>query len=178
MLELRLFGSFEAVDGDRGLALGGAKQRAVLAVLAIRRGEVVSADRLIDSIWGKSPPATAAKTLQVYVSHLRKALGPDVLVTRGGGYVLELGSDQLDRDRFEARVAEGRRALADGDAAGARGSSARRSRFGAAHRLPTSPTRPLPKPRSRGWRRFISARSKTAWTPSWLSAITAASRAS
>ncbi len=119
MLELRLFGSFEAVDGDRRLALGGAKQRAVLAVLAIRRGEVVSADRLIDSIWGESPPATAAKTLQVYVSHLRKALGPDVLVTRGGGYVLELVRGQLDRDRFEAQVADGRRALADGDAASA-----------------------------------------------------------
>ena len=119
MLEVRIFGPLEAAEGGRPLALGGAKQRSVLAVLVVHRGEVVSSDRLIDEVWGEHPPATAAKTLQVYVSHLRKALGPDVLVTRGGGYVLDLGADRLDRDQFESLVGDGHRALTDGDVDGA-----------------------------------------------------------
>ena len=97
--------------------LGGPKQRALLAILLLRRGEVVSSDRLIDQLWGEQPPVTAAKTLQGYVSHLRKALGDDVLLTRGGGYLLVAASGQVDVERFEAMAADARRALADGDAA-------------------------------------------------------------
>ena len=96
--------------------LGGPKQRALLAILLLRRGESVSSDRLIDQLWGERPPATAAKTVQGYVSHLRKALGDDVLLTRGGGYLLVAAPGQVDVDRFEAMAADARRALADGDA--------------------------------------------------------------
>ncbi len=101
-------------DAGRELALGGLRQRAVLAVLLLHAGEVLSSDRLIDELWGERPPATATKTLQVYVSNLRKALGEGVLLTRTGGYVLDAGDGGLDVARFEALAAEGRRALATG----------------------------------------------------------------
>jgi DNA-binding SARP family transcriptional activator len=73
-MDYRILGPLEVRDGDRLLGLGGDKQRALLAVLLLRRNEVVSADRLIDDLWGESPPARAVRTLQVYVSRLRKTL--------------------------------------------------------------------------------------------------------
>jgi len=120
MLAFRILGPLEAIDHERPVALGGPKQRALLAILLLRRGEVVSSDRLIDQLWGERPPATAAKTLQGYVSHLRKALGNDVLLTRGGGYLLAAAPEQVDAARFEAIVADARRALTVGDASRAR----------------------------------------------------------
>jgi YVTN family beta-propeller protein len=120
VLEFRILGPLEVVDGERPLGLGGPRQRGLLAILVLRRGEAVSSDRLIDELWGERPPATAAKTLQGYVSHLRKALGNDVLVTRGGGYLLEATPEQVDAGRFEAMVTEARRELAGGDTARAR----------------------------------------------------------
>ena len=104
MLDFRILGPFEVVEGQRAVALGAPKQRALLAILVLRRGEVVSSDRLIDQLWGERPPATAAKTLQGYVSHLRKALGNEVLLTRGGGYVLAAEPGQVDAVRFEVLV--------------------------------------------------------------------------
>ena len=84
-----ILGPFEVADDQgRELALGGRKQRAVLAILLLHAGEVVSSERLIDELWGERAPATAAKTIQVYVSKLRKALGEGVVLTRAGGYVL------------------------------------------------------------------------------------------
>jgi YVTN family beta-propeller protein len=115
MLEFRILGPLEVVEGTRPVALGGAKQRALLAVLILHRREVVSTDRLIDELWAERPPATAAKTLQVYVSHLRKALGPDVVSTHGHGYMLAVAADRVDADRFDALAAEGRRALEAGE---------------------------------------------------------------
>jgi YVTN family beta-propeller protein len=120
VLEFRILGPLEVVEQGRPLGLGGPRQRGLLAILLLRRGEAVSSDRLIDELWGERPPATAAKTLQGYVSHLRKALGNGVLVTRGGGYLLDVTPDQVDADRFEAEVGEARRALATGDTARAR----------------------------------------------------------
>jgi predicted ATPase/DNA-binding SARP family transcriptional activator len=104
-----------ADDQGRELALGGRKQRSVLAILLLHAGEVLSSDRLIDELWGEHAPATAAKTIQVYVSNLRKALGEGVLLTRGGGYVLETERAEIDAARFEALSAEGRLALQAGD---------------------------------------------------------------
>ncbi len=98
------------------LPLGGAQQRALLAVLLLHRREVLSTDRLIDELWGERPPASAAKIVQGYVWHLRRVLGEGVIVTRGRGYVLAIGPGQVDVDRFEALAGEGRRALAEEDA--------------------------------------------------------------
>jgi YVTN family beta-propeller protein len=120
VLEFRILGPLEVLEQQRPVVLGGPRQRALLAILLLRRGEVVSSERVIDQLWGERPPATAAKTLQGYVSHLRKALGNEVLLTRGRGYLLATMPGQVDAERFEAMVADGRHALAAGDAAGAR----------------------------------------------------------
>jgi YVTN family beta-propeller protein len=115
-ISFRMLGPLEVVVGDRPVALGGARQRAVLAILLIHRGEAVSVDRLADELWGESPPETAIKTVQVYVSRLRKLLGEGVLVTRAGGYALELPPGAVDADRFARLTADGRAALERGDA--------------------------------------------------------------
>lgn len=115
-MEFRLLGSLGVLVEGRELSLGGTRQRAVLAILLLHRGEVVSVDRVVDELWGERPPDTATKTVQVYVSRLRKELGEGVLVTRGGGYVLEVDADQVDAYRFELLAGAGREALDRGDA--------------------------------------------------------------
>ena len=95
-------GPMEVTEQGQSVPLGGAKQRALLAVLLLHPNEVVSSDRLIDGVWAGEPPATALKTLQVYVSQLRKRLGTDVIVTRAPGYLLRVDRDDLDLSRFEA----------------------------------------------------------------------------
>jgi DNA-binding SARP family transcriptional activator len=120
MIEFRVLGAFEALEDQRPLALGGPKQRALLVVLVLCRGEVVSSDRLIETVWGERAPSSAVKIVQGYVSQLRRALGEGVLVTRGHGYLLETASAQVDVDRFEGLVSEGRRLLRSGDARGGR----------------------------------------------------------
>lgn len=124
-MDYRILGPLEVCDGDRTVELGGEKQRALLAILLLHANEPVSADRLIDDLWGQRPPPTALKTLQGYISRLRKALDDGdqaspgssngVLVTRGRGYLLRVESGELDVDRFRGLVEEGRRALAVGD---------------------------------------------------------------
>jgi DNA-binding SARP family transcriptional activator len=107
-MDFRILGPLEVEDEGRLIRLGGAKQRALLAVLLLRANEVVSRDRLIDELWGESPPETASTALQVHVSQLRKALGPDRIETRRPGYRLEVGSGELDLDRFEALLERAR----------------------------------------------------------------------
>ncbi len=116
-MEFRVLGPLEVVDGRRSLPLGGAKPRSVLAVLLLHANETVTSEKLIDELWGGTPPETAAKALQGYVSNLRKTLPPDVILTRPRGYAIELEPEQLDRTRFERALAEGRHALARGHAA-------------------------------------------------------------
>jgi len=116
VVEFRILGPLEVVEHDQLLALGGPKQRALLAILLLHRGKVVSTDRLSDELWGERPPASAAKTVQAYVSNLRRALGDGLLITRGHGYLLQTAPDQLDVDRFEALVDAGRTALGEGNA--------------------------------------------------------------
>ena len=115
VIEFRILGLLEAVDGDRLLALGSPQQRALLAVLLMRRGEPVSSDRLIDELWGERAPASALKIVQGYVSNLRRVLGDGLLITRGRGYSLQVDPCQVDVDRFVSLVTEGRRAMRDGD---------------------------------------------------------------
>jgi DNA-binding SARP family transcriptional activator len=115
----RILGPLEVAERDVTRPLGGVKQRAVLAILLLHRGEVVSGERLIEELWGEHAPATAAKVLQAYISRLRKTIGGDVLLTRGHGYVLSVAAGEVDLDEFERLAADGRAALAGGDAASA-----------------------------------------------------------
>jgi predicted ATPase/DNA-binding SARP family transcriptional activator len=116
VIEFHVLGSLEVVDPDGPVAIGAPKQRALLAVLLLHRGEVVSSDRLVDELWGEAAPASAVKIVQGYVSSLRKALGDGLLVTRGRGYLLQTEPGQVDVERFESLVGQGRRALENGDA--------------------------------------------------------------
>src|SRR3954447_11143596 len=109
-MEFRILGPMEVTDGEHLLALGGLKQRLLLAVLLLRRNEVVSPDQLRAELWGERPPATAAKSIQVYVSRLRKELGPDKLVTRPPGYLLRVEDSELDAAQFDRLLAEARTA--------------------------------------------------------------------
>jgi WD40 repeat protein/DNA-binding SARP family transcriptional activator len=97
--------------GNGGVALGGPKPRALLAMLALDAGSTVSAERLIDGLWGDEPPPTAAKMVQLYVSQLRKAMaasGEDgAIATHGRGYELQIGRDRVDTARFERLLARG-----------------------------------------------------------------------
>jgi DNA-binding SARP family transcriptional activator len=116
LLEFRVLGPVEAVVEGRLVPLPAAKPRALLALLLLSRNRVVSTADLIDELWGERPPETAAKALQGYVSQLRKALGAERLLTKPRGYCLSVGDDELDLDRFEQFVNEGRERLAGGDA--------------------------------------------------------------
>src|SRR5215208_2410309 len=107
-MEFRILGPLEVVEHDRVLAVGGGKQRALLAVLLLHANEVVSNDRLLDDLWGASAPATATKSIQLYVSRLRKELGEARLITRAPGYLLRVDRSELDVARFEQLVGEAR----------------------------------------------------------------------
>jgi basic membrane lipoprotein Med (substrate-binding protein (PBP1-ABC) superfamily)/DNA-binding SARP family transcriptional activator len=116
-IRFRILGALEATVGDRALELGGGKQRAVLAALLLRAGEVVPGERLVDAIWGDSPPPSAAHSLEVYVSRLRQtlALHGVSLQRGGGGYRIGLGEAVLDSRVFEGLVDEASKAAAAGD---------------------------------------------------------------
>jgi DNA-binding SARP family transcriptional activator len=116
LMEFRVLGPLEAIAGGEQIPLGGAKQRALLAVLLLNANRVVSTDRLIDDLWGERPPATAAHSIQVYVSQLRKALGRERLTTQKPGYLLRVQQTELDLHRFEQLLGKGREALGAGDA--------------------------------------------------------------
>ena len=132
-MDFRILGPLEVYDGDRLVALGGAKQRALLALLLLNANEVVSSDRLIDELWGADRLEGASKALQVAVSRLRRALEPersagntgDLLVTRPPGYVLQLGLASSTSIASRTKLAGGPEGLAAGDA-GAGGRGARR----------------------------------------------------
>jgi DNA-binding SARP family transcriptional activator len=109
-MEFRILGPLEALEEGRVVTLGGGKQRALLAVLLLHANETLTTDRLIDELWGENPPATAAKTIQVRIARLRRALAGNgsagVVVTSGHGYQLKLDPERLDARRFERLVAE------------------------------------------------------------------------
>jgi predicted ATPase/DNA-binding SARP family transcriptional activator len=114
-MEFRILGTFEVRSDGRPVAVGGAKPRALLAVLLLHANEPVSAEGLAVALWGEDVAAGAVKTIQVHVSRLRRALGdPEMLSTTAAGYQLRVGPDELDAARFERLAADGHRALADG----------------------------------------------------------------
>ena len=117
MTEFRILGPLEVRDERGPIALGGIKVRAVLAALLMHANEPVSADRLAVGLWGEEAPAGAVATVRVHVSRLRKALADaDILTTTAAGYRLRVRPGELDAERFERLVQDGRRTLAGGDA--------------------------------------------------------------
>ena len=113
---IRVLGPLEAeIDGTRA-DLGGPLQRAVLALLLMEHGRVVSVDRLIDQLWRGEPPPRAIASLQAYVSNLRRILEPgraprarpQVLVSAPPGYALRLPDEAVDAWRFESLLAAAR----------------------------------------------------------------------
>src|SRR3954470_18972624 len=102
-MQFRLLGPLEVFTDDGSVDIGSGKRRALLANLLIHANEVVSAERLIDELWDEHPPATAAKSVQVYVSQLRKALSTNgkLLATRGSGYLISVQADEVDALLFE-----------------------------------------------------------------------------
>ncbi|WP_214416139.1 BTAD domain-containing putative transcriptional regulator [Sphaerisporangium fuscum] len=121
-MEFRALGQMEVCEEGRLLALGSRKQRAVLAVLLVRAGRVVSLDRVIEEVWESLPPPTAAGTVQAYISNLRNIVEPAraprepprVIVTRPPGYMLAVAREQVDALVFEDSVKEARRLLETG----------------------------------------------------------------
>jgi DNA-binding SARP family transcriptional activator len=119
-MEIRLLGPLEAVAGDGSvLPIGGGKQRALLAALALEAGQTLSVQRLVEELWGLDPPDTAPKMVQIGVSQLRRVLPAGTLATRPPGYLLAVPAETVDLARFERLVREGRALLAAGDAAAA-----------------------------------------------------------
>jgi DNA-binding SARP family transcriptional activator len=108
MLEFKILGPLD-VSSDQGpLKLGGSKQRALLAVLLVNAGRVVSTDTLVDQLWGERPPRTAVTSLQNFLSQLRKLLGPEAVLTKPPGYVLRVEPGQIDAFRFEEMIDQAR----------------------------------------------------------------------
>src|SRR5271166_5759031 len=118
-MRVRLFGELEAVAAGVPVPVRGAKQRALLALLALRPGQPVSADRLIDVLWGDGQAANPANALQAQIGQLRRTLGPAAILTTEAGYALDAGPEDVDVVRFEQLVAQGRRLAEAGQPAGA-----------------------------------------------------------
>ena len=118
-MQVRLFGELEAVAAGVPVPVRGAKQRALLALLALRPGQPVSADRLIDVLWGDGQAAHPANALQAQIGQLRRTLGPAAILTTEAGYALDAGPEDVDAVRFEQLVAQGRRLAEAGQPADA-----------------------------------------------------------
>lgn len=118
-MEFQILGPLEVDDSGRSIAVGGPRERTALAMLLLEANHVIPVHRLIDAVWDEDPPATARGQIQICISSLRRRLqaddGADRIITRSPGYLLHVEDGSLDVQQFEARVAEGRARLADGD---------------------------------------------------------------
>jgi DNA-binding SARP family transcriptional activator len=108
-MEFRILGPLEVVEDDRPVRLDRRRLRALLAYLLLHANRPVSADQLIDEVWGPEPPKTAGASLQNYISRLRKAIGSELIVSQAPGYLLRVDPERFDLARFERLVAEARR---------------------------------------------------------------------
>ena len=115
-MEFRLLGPVEVRDRGSVVPIAPGKERALLALLLLHSNRTVTREQIIDDLWGEAAPSSARKMVQVYVSHLRKALPEQRLQTSAPGYVFKVERDEVDAERFERLAASGRRALASGDA--------------------------------------------------------------
>lgn len=125
-MEFRVLGPLEVIGPRGAIAIGSARERAILAMLVLNAGTTVSTERLIDEIWGDDPPTSGPHAVAVNVARLRSALGAEWLETQPGGYRLRAVGADIDLQRFDALVSEGSRRFAIGDA------EAAASSFGAA----------------------------------------------
>jgi DNA-binding SARP family transcriptional activator/streptogramin lyase len=117
-VEFRILGPLEVLEDGLPLVLGRLKERTVLAVLLLHANEFVSRERLIDELWGTSPPPTARKAVNVYISKLRQTLtrnGHDPIATAEGGYRLVVSPDLLDAERLRNLIAQARGCIADSE---------------------------------------------------------------
>ena len=112
-MEIRILGPMEVMDGSRRLTVPAGRARALLALLALRAGEPLAADRLIDELWGEEPPPTASTALQGLVLKLRRTLGRSAIETSGGGYRLAVAPEAVDAVRFKTMIERAR--VADTD---------------------------------------------------------------
>ncbi|WP_439658458.1 BTAD domain-containing putative transcriptional regulator [Lentzea sp. HUAS TT2] len=116
-MHVRVLGPVQVWDGEAWSSIRATQPRVVLAILLIEAGRVVSAQQLVDELWGGRPPRTALNTVQGYVARLRKLLGngPEIrLVTRGRGYVLEVAEGEVDSQLFERLAESGQRDVSTG----------------------------------------------------------------
>jgi DNA-binding SARP family transcriptional activator len=111
-MEFRILGPLEVVDDGRPVQIERRRMRALLAFLLLHANEPISADRLVDEVWGQDPPKTAGASLQNYVSRLRKTIGADAVASHPGGYVLRVDPERFDLARFERLTSEARGAEA------------------------------------------------------------------
>jgi YVTN family beta-propeller protein len=114
-MRFAILGPVELSIDDRPVPLGGPKQRALLAFLLLHANQAVSRERLIDALWGESPPPSASESLGTYVYRLRKLIGQDRLARHGSCYLLAVQAGELDAERFESLVACAGRAAGAGD---------------------------------------------------------------
>src|SRR3954447_22303727 len=112
-MNFRILGPLEVVDGDRQLPLGKPRERAVLTAFLLHANEPLSRERVIDLVWGETPPRTANAAFYNCVSKLRSVLGAERLPGDAGTYRLVVDEGELDRDRFESLVGDGQAALVD-----------------------------------------------------------------
>ena len=110
MTRFRLLGPLEAVENGEPLSLPGGKPRALLGRLLLDAGRIVAAERLVEDLWGETPPRSASKVLQGYVSQLRKALGAGAIETRAPGYLVAAGPEDVDLAQFESLTQSAREA--------------------------------------------------------------------
>jgi DNA-binding SARP family transcriptional activator len=170
-IEFRILGPLEvAVDGVE-VPLPARQQRVLLSALLIDVGQVVSTDRLIDALWGESPPPTAKAALHNVVAELRRLLSPggEPLSTRPPGYLVSVEAGRFDLREFESKLEQGRSALAEGESRRRLSTRATRSPCGAGSRWRTSRTSRSRRPRSRGstrcgwWRSSRESRPISRW---------------
>jgi DNA-binding SARP family transcriptional activator/DNA-binding beta-propeller fold protein YncE len=113
-MDFRLLGLLTVSDGEE-IAIGRGRERALLALLLLHRNEPLTTDRIVEELWGDGAPARAEKSVQVYVSRLRKVVGPSRIVTTAAGYVLNVGEGECDIDRFERHARNGHDACESND---------------------------------------------------------------
>ena len=159
VVDVRLLGPVEVVAGPVTLALGGPRHRMVLAMLALAAPDVVSTDRLVDGLWGESPPDKPLPTLQVFVHKLRRALAEagvadprTVLESRPPGYRLAVDHAATDVGRFEDLLTVARTHTSAGETAAAVAAFDEALGLWRGRRWPMCETLPSPSPRRSGWR--------------------------